>query len=102
MNNRPTAIFVFSDEMAMSCLATLHNLGFSIPGDISVMGFDNISYSQYCYPALTTIAQPMAEIGAACMELLLPQLEGEKMQECNRVLPHKLVIRKSTAPAKIR
>ena len=86
----------------MSCLATLHNLGFSIPGDISVMGFDNISYSQYCYPALTTIAQPMAEIGAACMELLLPQLEGEKMQECNRVLPHKLVIRKSTAPAKIR
>ena len=102
LNNRPTAIFVFSDEMAMSCLATLHNLGFSIPGDISVMGFDNISYSQYCYPALTTIAQPMAEIGAACMELLLPQLEGEKMQECNRVLPHKLVIRKSPAPAKIR
>ncbi len=94
----PTAIFAFSDEMAMSCLATLHNLGFSVPHDFSVMGFDNISYSQYFSPALTTVAQPLAEIGTACMELLLPQLNGEKMVECNRILPHKLVIRKSTAP----
>jgi len=95
---QPTAIFAFSDEMAMSCMATLHNLGYKIPHDFSVMGFDNISYAQYCYPALTTIAQPMAEIGIACMELLLPQLNGERMQECNRILPHKLVVRNSTGP----
>ena len=94
--NRPTAIFAFSDEMAMSCLATLHNLGYKIPQDFSVMGFDNISYAQYCYPALTTIAQPMTEIGIACMELLLPQLNGEPMQECNKILPHKLIVRNST------
>lgn len=94
--NRPTAIFAFSDEMAMSCLATLHNLGYKIPQDFSVMGFDNISYAQYCCPALTTIAQPMTEIGIACMELLLPQLNGEPMQECNKILPHKLIVRNST------
>ena len=94
--NRPTAIFAFSDEMAMSCLATLHNLGYKIPQDFSVMGFDNISYAQYCYPALPTIAQPMTEIGIACMELLLPQLNGEPMQECNKILPHKLIVRNST------
>lgn len=97
--NRPTAIFAFSDEMAMSCLATLHNLGYKIPQDFSVMGFDNISYAQYCYPALTTIAQPMTEIGIACMELLLPQLNGEPMQECNKILPHKLIVRNSTGVA---
>lgn len=95
---RPTAIFAFSDEMAMSCLGTLHSLGFRVPQDISVMGFDNISYSKYSCPALTTMAQPMAEIGAACMELLLPQLNGEPMVGCNRILPHKLVVRNSTAP----
>jgi len=93
---RPTAIFTFSDEMGMSCISTLLNLGVKIPQDISVIGFDNISYSQYCYPALTTIAQPMTEIGIACMELLLPQLDGEKMQGITRILPHKLIVRQST------
>jgi len=97
--NRPTAIFAFSDEMAMSCMSTLHNLGYRIPQDFSVMGFDNISYANYCYPALTTISQPMTEIGTVSMELLLPQLNGEKMQPCNRILPHKLIVRASTGPA---
>lgn len=95
----PTAIFNFSDEMGMSCISTLLNLGYKIPQDFSVMGFDNISYSQYCYPTLTTIAQPMTEIGIACMELLLPQLKGEKMQGITRILPHKLMVRNSTGPA---
>ncbi|WP_105103009.1 LacI family DNA-binding transcriptional regulator [Microbulbifer pacificus] len=97
--NRPTAIFNFSDEMAMSCLATLHDMGLRIPQDVSVMGFDDISYAEYCYPALTTVAQPMTEIGIECMELLLPQLNGKKMQACNKILPHRLMIRKSTGPA---
>jgi LacI family repressor for deo operon, udp, cdd, tsx, nupC, and nupG len=95
---RPTAIFTFSDEMGMSCISTLLNLGLKIPQDISVMGFDNVSYSQYCYPTLSTIAQPMTEIGVACMELLLPQLNGEKMQGVTRILPHKLIVRQSTGP----
>ncbi len=99
LKNRPTAIFNFSDEMGMSCIATLLNLGYKIPQDFSVMGFDNISYSQYCYPTLTTIAQPLKEIGITCMELLLPQLNGEKMQGIHRVLPHQLIIRQSTGPA---
>lgn len=95
---RPTAIFTFSDEMGMSCISTLLSSGFKIPQDVSVIGFDNISYSQYCYPTLTTIAQPMTEIGIACMELLLPQLNGEKMVSTKRLLQHKLIIRESTGP----
>lgn len=96
--NRPTAIFACSDEMAMSCMATLHQLGFNIPRDFSVMGFDNIRYAEYCSPSLTTIAQPMTEIGIACMELLLPQLNGEPMTPVKRILPHRLMVRESTGP----
>jgi LacI family repressor for deo operon, udp, cdd, tsx, nupC, and nupG len=98
LSQRPTAIFTFSDEMGMSCISTLLSSGFKIPQDVSVIGFDNISYSQYCYPTLTTIAQPMTEIGIACMELLLPQLNGEKMVATERLLQHKLIIRESTGP----
>ena len=97
--NRPTAIFAFSDEMGMSCMATLHQMGFNIPQDFSVMGFDNIRYAEYCSPSLTTIAQPMTEIGIACMELLLPQLNGEPMTSAKRILPHQLIVRESTGLA---
>ncbi|MCW8125919.1 substrate-binding domain-containing protein [Microbulbifer halophilus] len=95
--DRPTAIFNFSDEMAMSCLAALHSMGYRIPDDISVMGFDDIPYAEYCHPALTTVSQPMAEIGIECMELL-PQLKGKEMDACNRILPHRLMVRNSTGP----
>ena len=97
--NRPTAIFAFSDEMGMSCMATLHQMGFNVPQDFSVMGFDNIRYAEYCSPSLTTIAQPMTEIGIACMELLLPQLNGEPMTSAKRILPHQLIVRESTGLA---
>lgn len=99
LTNRPTAIFAFSDEMAMSCMSTLHKMGFKIPQDFSVLGFDNIRYAEYCSPSLTTIAQPMTEIGVACMELLLPQLNGEPMQPIKRILPHQLIVRESTGLA---
>ncbi|PUA26774.1 MAG: LacI family transcriptional regulator [Cellvibrio sp. 79] len=99
LTNRPTAIFAFSDEMAMSCMSTLHKMGFKIPQDFSVLGFDNIRYAEYCSPSLTTIAQPMTEIGIACMELLLPQLNGEPMQPIKKILPHQLIVRESTGLA---
>lgn len=99
LTNRPTAIFAFSDEMAMSCMSTLHKMGFKIPQDFSVLGFDNIRYAEYCSPSLTTVAQPMTEIGIACMELLLPQLNGEPMQPVKRLLPHQLIVRESTGLA---
>lgn len=100
IDDLPTAIFCFSDEMAISCMSTLMGLGFSIPRDISVIGFDNISQSNYCYPSLTTVSQPMEEIGNSCMELLLPQLGGELMSNRHIILKHSLVVRSSTGPAR--
>lgn len=98
LKDAPTALFCFSDEMAISSMSALLRLGLSIPRDISVMGFDNISQSNYCYPSLTTISQPMEEIGNACMELLLPQLSGEGMNGVHVKLKHSIVVRQSTGP----
>lgn len=98
LSNPPSALFVFSDEMAMASISTLCKRGYSVPADVSVLGFDNISYASYSNPALTTVAQPMSEIGRVCMDLLLPQLRGEPMRATNVVLEHKLIVRDSTAP----
>jgi LacI family repressor for deo operon, udp, cdd, tsx, nupC, and nupG len=99
MQPRPTAIFAFSDEMAIGSLSALHKLKIKIPEEVSVIGFDGITYAPFLTPALTTISQPFQDIGAACMDLLLPQLNGAKMQGCNTVLSHQLIVRKSTGPA---
>jgi len=93
---RPTAIFCMCDEAALGCLYTLKEHNFNVPDDISVVGFDDIKFAQYFSPALTTIAQPVTQIGKQCVELLLKIINGEKINDKIVILPHKLVIRSST------
>jgi len=93
---RPTAVFCFSDEIAFGCLHALRNRGFDVPGDISVMGFDDVPFAGYCAPPLTTMAQPTEEIGATCATILLDIIEGEQPTKFRHILPHKLVVREST------
>jgi len=100
LRSRPTAVFCFSDEMAMGCMHALRELGFDVPHDVSVMGFDGVPLSRYTAPPLTTIAQPAEEIGAACARILLGLIEGEKPDCLETFLPHELVVRGSTAPLK--
>jgi len=95
----PTALFCFSDEMAMGALRTISELGLSCPGDVSVIGFDDISYARYLQPPLTTIAQPMAQIGRETVALLLDILRGHSSAPTAKTLPHQLVVRGSTGPA---
>ena len=95
---RPSAIFCFSDEIALGCMAVLRERGFDVPGDISVIGFDNIPFARYVAPPLTTIAQPAADIGATCAALLLDLIDGKRPDKMRHVMPHELVVRKSTAP----
>lgn len=94
---RPTAIFCMCDESALGCIATLKEHNFSVPGDISVVGFDDIRFARYLSPSLTTIAQPVEEIGRKCVEILLDVIEGKSIENPKNILPHKLVIRDSTA-----
>ncbi len=98
LRHRPTAVFCFSDDMAIGAVSVLHQYGFAIPGDMSVMGFDDIRYATLLSPALTTVHQPLEEIGKASMQLLLQQLKGEEPEQRYIVQPFSLVIRQSTGP----
>ena len=95
---RPTAIFCFSDEMAIGCMHVLKEQGFDVPGDVSVMGFDGIPFARYASPPLTTIAQPTERIGAECARILLDMIEGQPPETNRTYLPHELVVRESTSP----
>lgn len=97
-NNRPTAIFAASDEMAIGCISALREAGVAVPGGVSVAGFDGIDYSAMYEPPLTTMLQPRAELGRLAAEQLVRQLEGGPAQPGNTRLPCKLVIRQSVGP----
>lgn len=94
--DRPTAIFCFSDEIALGCMHALRTSGFQIPRDISVIGFDDIPFAKYFVPSLTTIAQPAEAIGRMCATLLLDLIDGKSTKKKRFILPHTLVVREST------
>jgi LacI family repressor for deo operon, udp, cdd, tsx, nupC, and nupG len=98
IDNDVTAIFCFSDEMAMGALSVIGDAGLSCPNDISVMGFDDLPLARYFQPPLTTIAQPKGMIGRRTVELLVDILRGVESPSQQVTLQHELVIRNSTAP----
>lgn len=89
----PTAVFAVADTLAIGAIKAFRRAGRRVPEDIAVVGFDNIPLAQVFEPGLTTIAQPLRELGAAAAELLLEQLAGGKPEP--RILPHALVVRDS-------
>ncbi|MGR6832445.1 DNA-binding transcriptional regulator CytR [Aliivibrio wodanis] len=98
----PTAVFCHNDIMAIGATQKAKQMGFRVPQDISIMGFDDIEFSQYCDPPLTTISQPRYEIGRQSMLMLLELLKGNDVRSGSRLLESSLVIRESTAPPKNR
>ena len=96
---RPTAIFCFSDEMAIGTLAAARSAGIACPGDLSVVGFDDIQMARYVEPPLATVRQPMVEIGRKTVELLLDILSGRQAQPVSATLPYELISRESLGPA---
>jgi LacI family transcriptional regulator, repressor for deo operon, udp, cdd, tsx, nupC, and nupG len=92
---RPTAIFCFSDEMAIGTLAAARALGISCPAGVSVVGFDDIQMARYVDPPLTTVRQPMAEIGRKTVELLLDILNGRQTEPVYATLPYEMIARQS-------
>ena len=89
------AIFVANDEMAIGALQVLEDRHLSVPGDVAVMGFDDIRLARYIMPPLSTIHQPMYELGVAAMKQLQRALSG-KTHIPAEVLPVTLVVRAST------
>jgi LacI family repressor for deo operon, udp, cdd, tsx, nupC, and nupG len=93
----PSAIFCFSDEMAMGALEAIRRQGLTCPADVSVVGFDDIRFVAHLDPPLTTVSQPMERIGHEAVRLLLAVLSGEAEAVRSITLPHALVVRASTA-----
>ena len=94
-----TALFCFSDEMALGALSAVDDAGLTCPGNVSVMGFDDLPLARYFRPALTTIAQPKGMIGRRTVELLVDILRGVDCPAEQVTLDHDLVVRSSTARA---
>jgi DNA-binding LacI/PurR family transcriptional regulator len=94
---RPTALFATSDVQAIGVLEAAQAAGVPVPEQLSVIGFDNVEAAGYT--ALTTVAQPLEEIGALGAELLLRALAGEAVE--GRRMPLSVVERGSTAPARM-
>jgi LacI family repressor for deo operon, udp, cdd, tsx, nupC, and nupG len=92
----PTALFCFNDEMALGAMDAARQRGLRVPEDLSVVGFDDIPLARYMSTPLTTIAQPMREIGEHSVRLLLDMLDGRPA--ASLTLPHQLMIRNTTAP----
>jgi len=82
--------------MAIGVLDYASRIGKSVPESLSVIGFDDIRFARYMRPALTTISQPMLDIGRETVRLLLGVLQGTVTSPVSITLPHKLEIRSST------
>jgi LacI family transcriptional regulator len=91
-------VLASNDVMGIGCMVGLKELGYAVPQDISVMGVDDVPTARIVDPPLTTVALPLYELGAIGMESLIKLRRGEMAIDDAIILPHHLVIRKSTAP----
>lgn len=92
----PTAVFCFSDQMALGALAACRDLGIRVPDQLSIVGFDDLASSRFLTPPLTTIRQPMRDIGARAVNLLLAIIERVDVP-LQQTLDFSLMLRGSTA-----
>jgi len=98
--NMPTAFATLADYLAIGLIKALKEMGYRIPEDISVVGFNNEIVSQFSEPPLTSVKQPKKLMGKTAMDLLLDMVEEKKIEEKNIVLPTEIIERGSVGPAK--
>lgn len=96
----PTAVFAENDLMAIGVLSAAHAAGTRVPSEISVVGFDGIPFGADLSPALTTVAQPTAEIASAAVAMLLERLRDREAPPSRTQLSVSLVVRESSAPVR--
>lgn len=99
-DDRPDAIFACSDIYGMAAINAAHQLGLKVPEELSIIGFDNTNTSSMTEPSLTTVAQPIAQMGVQACELLIEKIRDPKSPSQQIILDTELVIRNSTCPKK--
>jgi LacI family transcriptional regulator len=95
----PTAIFAFNDNMAVGALRAARELGLDVPGRLSVVGFDDVENASLVTPALTTVRQPLQEMGRVATGILYRLIDDQPLDVTRIELSTRLVVRASTAPA---
>lgn len=96
--DRPTAVFAANDMSALGVIAVARELGLRVPEDLSVIGFDDIPEAARSTPPLTTLAQPLHDLGAQALRMLIELLDGKEVPS-HVQLPAELIVRASTGPA---
>ena len=97
-NDRPSAVFAVNDIVAVAIIQQATELGVSVPGKLSVIGFNDLEIASYFRPAITTIKTPAKEMGARAAEVLIEALRGRPLEDAV-VLPVEFIERESTARA---
>lgn len=92
-----SAVFAATDELAIGAIRVLEDEGIRVPKDVSVLGFDDIDISSYIVPRLTTIRQPLADMGERTATLMHKSITRERIADLDVVLPYELIIRESTS-----
>ncbi|REE86208.1 LacI family transcriptional regulator [Paenibacillus taihuensis] len=95
VKNLPTAVFAVSDDMAVGAMNCIRDNGLRVPEDISVMGFDGSQLTELTRPTLTSMEQPIQEMGKVTMQVLLKQVETGEVPDRDIILEHRLVSRES-------
>ena len=98
----PTAIFAFNDMLAIGALRRPAPAGIRVPEDLSIVGFDDTFEASIVTPPLTTVRQPLAEMGRMAVNLLVRLLQNQRIEALHVELETKLVVRESTAPVPVR
>jgi DNA-binding LacI/PurR family transcriptional regulator len=93
-----TAVFAANDEMALGAMRALHELGRDVPGDISIVGFDDMDVAASFWPPLTTVRQDFAAVGRLSIRKLLAKVADATTSAGTTIVPTELVVRGSTAP----
>ena len=100
--NPPTAIFASNDDMAAATVNVAHRRGLEVPGDLSIVGFDDTAPATTVWPELTTVRQPVAAMAECALRLLLADLKARRFggpsPEMEQVLDHELIVRQSSGP----
>ena len=100
LSHPPTAIFCYNDLTALGVLRSIQTRKLRVPADISLVGFDDLFFSSYTQPRLTTVRQPMRQMGLMAMECLLKLMSGKQSAEAIKV-PAELIVRESTGAPKV-
>ena len=93
--SRPSALFCANDEIAMGAYTAAVEFGLAIPSDLAITGWDDIAVARFLAPGLTTVRQPLGQIGALAARLLLERINGTRRKSVSTVLPTEIMIRSS-------